>query len=263
LTESPENLQAITYELNQSLYLFSQKAKAEVDKIYLASSQKLNINKLSEALGRDIEDLSSLFGKIEVPHISESTDPKDVAALSHYLLKNQFLFISHKDLKKELEWRPVQTVGTAMALLLCFLLGAESIYLHNLSRQNQISAVHRGNVDTENTKRKIRQYNEALDTLIEEAERRRPKDVMAKLARSLPIQFRMQKIFLKIETVPAVEFSGITKVLGPERLKESLSVLVANLNRNLHPRRPLTIPDIDIELDKNKQNYLIKFKVEL
>jgi len=73
----------------------------------------------------------------------------------------------------------------------------------------------------------------------------------------------MREIFLKIGTVPELEFKGAAKVLGSELLKGSLSVLIANLNKNLHPRRALAISDIDIELDKNKQSYHIKFKVEL
>ena len=262
--DSPDNLQAITYELNQSLYLFSQRAKAEVNNIYLLSSETVTVCNLSEALGREINDFSSLFSEPRGAHTSnESTDLIDGFVLSHYLLKNQFLFVSHKKLKKELEWRPVQSVGIAIALLICFLLGMESIFLHKWSRQNRVSAIQRDSVDAGKTKLKIRQYNEALDTLIEDAERRRPKEVIAKIARSLPIQIRMQEIFLKTEAVPELEFKGAAKVLGSELLKGSLSVLVANLNKNLQARRALTIPDIDIELDKNKQSYLIKFKVEL
>ena len=205
-----------------------------------------------------------MFGEIGGPHtIIESSDAQDGVALSPYLLKNQFLFVSHKDLKKELEWRPVQSVGTAIALMLCLLLVSESVFLYKWSRQNQVPAIHREGVVARNTKQKIRQYNEALDTLIEDAERRRPKDVITKLARSLPIQIRMQKIFIKVETPPELEFKGLAKALGSDRLIESLSVMIANLNRNLRPRRPLTIPDIDIESDKSHQNYLIKFKVEL
>ena len=256
--DSPDNLQAITYELNQSLYLFSQRTKTEINNIYLLSSETVKIDSISEALGREINDLSPLFSE------SRDTHPGiDGFVLSPYLLKNQFLFVSHKKLKKELEWRPVQSVGIAIGLLLCFLLGMESIFLHKWSHLNQVSAIQREDVDARKTKRKIRQYNEALDSLIEDAGRRRPKDVIAKIARSLPLQIRMKEIFLKIETAPELEFQGTAKVLGSELLKASLSALIVNLNQNLRPRRALTIPDIDIELDKNKQSYLIKFKVEL
>ena len=262
--DSPDNLQAITYELNQSLYLFSQRAKAEVNKLYLLSSETSAVDGLSEALGREIDDLSFLLDELKGPHTGNaSTDPLDGFVLFHFLLKNQFQLVSHKKLKKELEWRPVQSVGMAVALLLCFLLGLESIFLHKWSHQNQVPAINGAGVFTGKTKQKIRQYNEALDILIQDAARPSPKEVIAKIARSLPHDIRMREIFLKTETDPALDFKGVANAMGPDRLKGSLSVLVANLNQNLHPRRALVLPDIDIELDKNKQRYFIKFRLEL
>lgn len=262
--DSPDNLQAITYELNQSLYLFSQRAKAEVEKIYLLSSETVPVGGLSEALGREIDDLSFLLNELRGPPTgSAANDPLDGFVLFHFLLKNQFQFVSHKKLKKEIEWRPVQSVGMAVALSLFFLLGLESIFLHKLSHQNQIPANKSADAFTGKTKQKIRQYNEALDILIQDAARHSPKEVIAKIAESLPPDIRMKAIFLKTETDPAVDFKGVAKAIGSDRLKESLTVLVANLNQNIHPRRALVLPDIDIELDKNQQSYLIKFRVEL
>jgi hypothetical protein len=262
--DSPDNLQAITYELNQSLYLFSQRAKAEVNKLYLVSSQNLAVDGLSEALDREIEDLSFLFTELSDARTDNTpADPIDGFVLFHFLLKNQFQFVAHKKLKKELEWRPVQAVGMAIAILLCLLLGLESIFLHKWSHQNQVAAINSENLDAGKTKQRIRQYNAALDILIEDAERHSPREVIAKIARSLPLEIRMQEIFLKTETDTALDFKGVAKALGSERLKGSLSVLIANLNQNLHPRKPLVMPDIDIEFDKNKQSYFIKFRVEL
>ena len=262
--DSPDNLQAITYELNQSLYLFSQRAKAEVNKLYLLSSETVTAGALSEALDRDVNDLSFLFAKFQGSRNSnESADPIDGFVLSRNLLKNQFLFVSHKKLKKELEWRPVQTAGMAIAIALSLLLGLESIFLHKWSHQVQASVINANDSLIGKTKQRIRQYNEALDVMIEDAERHSPKEIIAKIAGSLPREIRMQEIFLNTETDPAVDFIGVSKAIGSDPLKRSLSVLIENLNQNLHPRRALAIPDIDIELNKNKQSYLIKFRVEL
>ena len=73
----------------------------------------------------------------------------------------------------------------------------------------------------------------------------------------------MQEIFLNTETDPAIDLKGVAKGLGSDRLKGSLSVLIANLNKNLQPRKALVMPDIDIEFDKEKQSYFFKFRVEL
>lgn len=262
--ESTENLQAITYELNQSLYLFSQRAKAEIDKLYLVSSETLAVSQLSEALGREISDLSALFNE----HQGATTRKTSAHCLNAYaqfdfLLKNQFLFVSHKRLKKDMEWRPVQSVGVAIALLLFLLLGSESIYLHKLSHHNQVPVINSQGIYTAETKQRIRQYNQALDILIKEAERNSPREVMTRIAGSLPSEIRMQELFLKTQAGPTVDFEGIVKALRPDQLKGSLAALIANLNQNLRPRKALAMPDIDIEFDRKKQIYLIKFRVEL
>ena len=262
--DSSDNLKAISYELNQSLYLFSQRAKTEVNKLYLVSSETLAVDGLSEALGREINDLSFIFNGPQGTHtISESTDPIDSFVLFNFLLRNQFLFVSHKKLKIELEWRPIQSVGIAVAIILCILLGLESIFLHKWSYENRLSAINGEGAFPDRTKQKIRQYNEALDILIENAQRRSPKEVIVKIAESLPFEIRMQEIFLNTETDPAIDLKGVAKGLGSNRLKGSLSVLIANLNKNLQPRKALVMPDIDIEFDKEKQSYFFKFRVEL
>jgi hypothetical protein len=262
--DSPDNLQAITYELNQSQYLFSQRAKAEVNTLYLISQEKLNVGELSEALGKEVNNLTSAFNELKSnPPDPLSVDPVDSLDLLDSISNYQFLCVSHKRLKKELEWRPVQTAGMAIALFLCILLGTEAALLHKWSHRNEIPAVDGKPASAGNTKQKIRQYNEALDMLIEDAGRLAPRQVIAKLAGSLPPDIRMKELILQAETEPALEFKGVSKDLGPEHIKASLSVLVANLNQNLRLRRAIAIPDIDIELDSNKQSYFLKFRMEL
>jgi hypothetical protein len=261
---STDNLQAITYELNQSLYLFSQRAKAEIDKLYLVSAETSAVGGLSEAIGREIEDLGFASSELRNPQAGGvSADPIDGMFIFHFLFKNQFLFVTHKKLKKELEWRPVQTAGMAIAMLLIFLLGMESVFLHKWSDHSQVPSIAEAGILTGETKQRIRRYNEALDTLIADGEKLSPKTVITKIAESLPSEIRMKEIFFKTTTNPEVALKGVAKNLGSDRLKGSLSVLVANLNRNLHPRMALVIPDIDIEFDMNKQCYFIKFRMDL
>ena len=142
------------------------------------------------------------------------------------------------------------------------MLGLESFFLHKWSHHSQVSTMNKQGVFAGQTKQRIRKYNEALDILIEETERHLPKDIIAKIAGSLPLEIRMREIFLKTETDPAIDFKGVAEGMESDRLKGSLSILIANLNRNLHPRKVLTMPDIDIEFDKNRQRYFINFKVE-
>jgi hypothetical protein len=262
--DTSDKFQAITYELDQSLHLFSQRAKAEVDKIYLLSFETQSIDGLSEALDRELHDLNYLLdgmrGKCSNDAIS---DPLNYLIQFHFILQRNFLTISHRKLKKEWEWRPVQSAGIAIGLLLFLLLGMESIFLYKWSYQNQVPVISGRGVYSGETNQRIRQYNEALDILIADAERHSPKEVITKIAKSLPPEIQMQEIFFRAEIDPGIDFKGIVKNLGPDRLKKSLSVLITNLNKNLKPRKVLVMPDLDFEFDKNKQNYFIKFTVAL
>ena len=55
-----DQLETLTYETNQSLYLFSQKAKAEIDRIYTASFGYVEAEQLAESLGKQVEEVAGL-----------------------------------------------------------------------------------------------------------------------------------------------------------------------------------------------------------
>ena len=52
-----EALDALTYEINQSFYLFSQKEKAELEHIFIHSTRKEDAVELTESLGREVHSL--------------------------------------------------------------------------------------------------------------------------------------------------------------------------------------------------------------
>jgi hypothetical protein len=259
-----DKFQAITYELNQSLYLFSQRAKAEVDQLYLLSFETGSIDGLAEALDREIHDLNYLLDGVRGTLSKYSISaPLDYLIDFQFILQRKFLTVSHRKLKKELEWRPVQFAGLAIGVLLIILLGMESLFLYNWSYQDQPPRIGGKGVFTGETSQRIWQYNEAIDFLIYNAERHSPREVIVKIAKSLPSEVHIQEIFLKNESDPSIDFKGTVKDLGADRLKKSLSVLIANLNKDLQPRKALTMSSLDFELDNNKKIYFIKFTVEL
>ena len=58
--DSSEQIDTLTYETNQSLYLFSQKAKAEIDKVYMVAFGHMDPGDLSERLGRDVQAVAGV-----------------------------------------------------------------------------------------------------------------------------------------------------------------------------------------------------------
>ena len=127
LGDASDNLQTITYELNQSLYLFSQRAKSEVDQLYLLPCESQSTQELSEALGREIIELSTVSEGSQTWYAPEvSSETQAHLSAIHWRSQSEYLFLSHRKLQKELEWKSVQAVGMVIGLFLILLLGLES-----------------------------------------------------------------------------------------------------------------------------------------
>ncbi|MGA9237408.1 MAG: hypothetical protein WBV91_21490 [Desulfobacterales bacterium] len=266
-SQSSDNYEAIAYELNQSLYLFSQKAKTEIDKLYLVSHEEECGHALSEVLGREIHDLNYIINNSNTLQ-SSTTAAGAIGFLSpsDILPGKNFLSLCHRVLKKELEWKPVQFAGMAVGLILLFLLGLETTVLHKWSQQIQLP---RSN-DSLSAKEshKIQQYNEALNAILSELERRSPQKLLRNIAKSLPPNVRIQELVLETEDNPGVNLKGVIRADNPEHFKACLSTLIANVNENIQGRRAMTVSDIDFEVNQTQpgqgvQDYFINFRLDL
>ena len=60
LSDASDGMEALSFEINQSLYMFSQKAKSDLDRIYLICEAPDCRDKLSQALGREVKNLPPL-----------------------------------------------------------------------------------------------------------------------------------------------------------------------------------------------------------
>jgi len=266
---SSDNYNAIAYELNQSLYLFSQKAKTEIDKIFLVSHEKDCGQALSEVLGREIHDLNYVIDSSKALQGSaNATGAIGFLSPSDIVPGKNFLSLCHRVLKKELEWKPVQFAGIAVGLILFLLLGLETIVLHKWSHQILLPKSTGGNRLTAEESHKIQQYNEALDAIHNQMERRSPQEVLRKIALTLPPNVRIQEIVLETEDNPGVDLKGVIRAYDPEHFKACLSTLIANMNENFQGGRMMTVSDIDFEVNQNQpgqggQDYSIKFRLDL
>lgn len=64
--QSEDRFNILTYEINQSLYLFSQKTKSEMGDIYMLSpDEKNNAPILSDNLGKEVVDLNLAFPEMD------------------------------------------------------------------------------------------------------------------------------------------------------------------------------------------------------
>ena len=262
--ESSEKLNTLTYEINQSLYLFSQKAKADIDRVYIASSREDDAPELSDMLGREVKPL----GGLDENRPKEPVIAKDIGSVSHFKERDlspssKFLSILHQLQRKELEWRPVQHTGIAVGFILLLLFGVESLFLWQWSKPNLVPMAKAGMMAGADPKHTLQQYNEALDSLIRESERPSPKGTIMKVIGSLPDHFLIKEMTIDVEGKPAVHIKGVVKVAGPDKLRDSLSYLLVKVKKYFQGARSIGIQDIDVEIDKTShiqqgyQNYSV------
>ena len=254
--ESPNKFSVLTYEINQSLYLFSQKIKSDMDKIYLLSSDIGNTQLLSDNLGREVIDLGidvpDLEALQESPGISEYLGPVGSFNIVDLSPSKLHLNLTHSSLKKMLEWKPVQTIGLVVGLILIFLLAMESLFLWKWSHVTRDQMVKNGSMSGINQKQIIQQYSGALDQILAETDRPSPRRVIINIGRSIPDNTWITDMDIETETNPAVAINGVVRASGADQLKDTFSILLKNLNRYFRGTRSLSIQDIDFKVDKSK-----------
>ena len=246
--DASDQIETLTYETHQSLYLFSQKAKAEIDRVYVASFGHLEADELAEKLGRKIEEV----GGLEEELAKVSTTIGQPGLLSGLYLPDlsqsqKFLGISHKLIEKEQHWKPVQKVGIAVGLVLLLLLAGEGVLLWQWSRPVGMENTSRGGARASEAVVALRQYNEALELFLTESKRPSAGKTIINLARSLPEDVWIREMVVETEPTPGVALTGTVRAEQPGRFRETLSDFLDGLKDHFEGTRSLGLQDIDVD----------------
>jgi len=265
-----ERITILSYEVTQSIHLFSQKTKADINRFFLLSSGEKDSQELSKSLGRDIEELSD---KIVVPQaavdIYKSIGPVSPFNAADLLPSAKCPGISYGPLKQEMAWKQVQNAGIIIGLIVFLLLSAESFFVWKSYRESVESKTKSAIMTQVDPKQIIQEYNDALELFISDAERVSIRETLLNIANSLPENILIEKIVLDVDTNPGVELKGIVMAPSPEEFRDLLSIFLSNLGKHIQGSRSLYINDIDFELDEKSAGeqehniYRIKFRFNL
>lgn len=244
-------LDVLAFEISQSLRLFSQKAKSEVNRFFFVSSTQITETELAEKLGKDIvrieTDRKEVFEAKE-----EDFMPAPLSAFSLSDIDQKMVpFISHRLVVIEKAWRSVQRTGIITGLLLFLLLCSEAFYLNHWSLSNLLFGTTAVSKDMmTNRQIIIGQYNEILDLVVNERRRPDPAGVLAGIVLSLPESVTVQDLNFNLESPFHVIIRGTIKADVPERVKSALSAMVDGLTRNLKLSKPAVIGDIGFDMEQ-------------
>ncbi|RPI80100.1 MAG: hypothetical protein EHM45_00210 [Desulfobacteraceae bacterium] len=253
IADAKEKIDSLVYEITQSIYLFSQKVRSEVNEFYLVSSvgadlKTIDEKQLSERMEKNVQRID--IDQKENPCPAEADNPLTgpLAAFAwHDLESDKVSSISHRKVALGKAWNPVQRVGILTGLLVLLLLGSETFYLTFWKNNPFITETHRIADDMATNRNSIRQYNELLDTIMTERQRPNPSALFAGVIRSLPEKTTIQELEFNFESPFQIVIKGTVQTDNPGQLKATLSKMLDDLTRYLKPVRSPLMNDINFD----------------
>lgn len=239
-----EAVNALTYELSQSTYLYAQRTKSDLKNLLMSSRRPADMVDLARNLERDIE----AWEAVPNPVALKTAAPGPIAAFAapELQVSGDLLTLAHKLHARAREWRPVQLTGVAVGLILLALLGAENFLLSRWTRPDPIPADNGGIMTGRAPREIIRRFNASLEILHHEAERIPAADAIVKLLQALPDTVRLEQLALTTWDNPGLVIRGRVAAERMERLEAAITQLLHNLNVDFAGRRPLDKQDVKI-----------------
>ena len=258
----------LNYEINQSLYLYSQKTKRSVDTLLLLAKDPSATEQLSELLGREVQRMPPL-----PPPAGLADGPGALAACGGFStsdLKNHIQpSISYQPLHREMTWRPVQWAGMAIGIVLAMLLAAETGYLHLRHTGVHQQAVLLASTSVEQPALVFDELAQILDEITGELGRPSGSGVMMRTLLAMPAAVSLQKVTLETLDVPRVVVNALINADQPDAFKSVLGEFLDRINQHFNlEQHPLREQDIRIVLEREDNNerqplYQVQFSFEL
>lgn len=253
------NNESLVFEINQSIYLFSQKAKKELGCIYLIGNETTCIDILTEAFGKLIHILK--FDSQEVTINKEISFLQDLLTLDGISSPDNDYGVTHRRIQQQLKWRPVQWAGILIGAILLIILSAEH---HWIDRMSDLKEIGQQEPKTGLT---LSEYETALDELTVRAKRPSSAFVIAKIVSSLSEFILLNEININLDA-SILELTATVHAESIDSFRQQLKIFAQGLNTKLKLPRPISLEDITFQIDdvKNatgKLHHRIAFKVNL
>ncbi|RPH49679.1 MAG: hypothetical protein EHM85_13010 [Desulfobacteraceae bacterium] len=253
-----EKLDALAFEISQSLYLFSQKVKSEISTFYIVPSTDIDEKGLSEKIGKNIQSIVTDSKEILTAG-NKNLMPGPFSAFSLADIDSTTIpAISHRAVVMEKFWHTVQLTGIITGVLTLILLCAETAYFSYWSNRNILPKTASMSKDINDNRMIVGHYNEMLDLVMNERERPDPADIIAGIALSLPEKVTARELLFNLDAPSQVVIKGIVRADGPDSIKLTLSEMVEGLTLNLKPNRPPVIGDIGFDMEGSAVDQLIQ-----
>lgn len=245
LPESGERWDALLFEINQSIYLFSQKAKTDLDTVFLIGGETGFQDRLSDFLGRPVQMAPSTA--------AAATLPRELAALDGLLASGSIpapgdaLSITHRRIQLELKWRPVQWAGMLIAaMLLVFFIGE-----HQWLEGRLLDEINARSRMRQQQPTPLADYDVALVELTEEAKRPSVAHTIVTVVSALPEDVIINEVKIDPDAL-RLELAATVSADTIDRFRYLLKQFLDNLNQRLNASPPITVEDMAFNMEEMK-----------
>lgn len=270
LSDSADDLDALGFEINQSLYMFSQKAKSDLDRIYMLCDAPHCRRKLGDLLSREIIDLKPLFEKE-----TDTVAIREMETLNGLLQKSQlnggtsFFSVMHRQMKQTMGWRPVQWTGIVVGLILLIGLSSEHFLLQKMlngARSEYQTTQQR--ITTDASTMALSECAATLEQVLAMANQSYLTHAAHRIPSGFPAGTRLKELDFRIESPPTVKFTAWVQARNANDLQITLTRLITRIKEKFKTAQTLTLNDIDIQLNQPggrgmPHRYRIAFQLEL
>ncbi len=249
LTEAPDAMDALTFEINQSLYMFSQKSKSDLARIYLLTGNPETLDVIAQELGREVVDITPQINKTRFLELPEVPFLYGLLNQINLVSPPRFFSVTHRRVKQELEWKPVQWAGILVGGLLLLVLMGESLFLNKL--------IHNETVENQKIRQQLDNpsgtglsgYESILDRVLYQAEQPTCANTIMRLLSSLPNEVWVKELNVRVDEAPELKLAAVVHARDADHFKKSLTLLVAKIKQNFHNTEAFSINDIEIRMD--------------
>jgi hypothetical protein len=239
--------ETLLYEINQSIYLYAQKAKSALNKICAAG---------------DVDEIrESLAGKLDIPiHrlAAESTQavlPRNLSFMEGVWhsggieIPSESYSVTDRAIRRELKWKPVQWCGIITAAVSIIALSGINLWLGNLLQDRMLTR----SALMEKHSKPLADIEQMLDALSQRAGRMPTAHAFMQIGAAMTDSMRISEIKINHET-SSLELSATINTDHVDRFRQSMKLFAANLNRRLELDHAISIEDMAFQVDDLKQS---------
>jgi hypothetical protein len=249
LAHSLDDMDSLIFEINQSLYMFSQKTKSDLAHIYLLTEVSQHHEVISQGLSRDLIDITQPIQASPSLELPDFPFLNGLLETNDLVVPTRFFSVTHRHVKQLLEWRPVQWAGAVVGSLLALALVGECLFLNTLIQREKAERVKIHQAMGKTTEMDFSEYDGVLESVLERIEQPTCTDALYRILACLSPAVQIKSVEIGIGNQPELKLDAVVNAAGANEFKQTLAHMVENIRENFNSASTFSVRDINIRME--------------